>query len=122
MKNIKFIHKDLLFFTISVNSQQSLPEADESTIPILFSKVILILGFHFRYNFKFPKRWDITMKEFKNAINGITNFNTMCRSSNDLLPFLNWYHEKVQKVQETVENLIKIAHKYEAILKKDKTR
>lgn len=59
------------------------------------------------------------MKEFKNEINGVCNFNSICRSSYDLLPFLDFYHEKVKKVFETVENFINIADKYSAIIKKD---
>lgn len=122
MKNLKFTHKKLLFFSISVTSQQSLAEADESTMPILFAKTILILGINFRYGFKFPKRWHIMMKEFKRAINGVSNFSSMCGSSSDLLPFLDWYHEKVKKVFETVENFRNIVYKYQGYIGKDKKR
>lgn len=121
-QNFKFIHKKLIFFTISINYQQTFQEADESTIPILFTKVNLILGSKFRHNFKFPKRWAIMMKEFKNAIDGVCSFNSRCRSSNDLLQFLDWYHEKTKKAYDIVENFWNITYKYGGCITKDQQK
>lgn len=122
MKNFKLTHRKLVFYTISINSQQTPAEADDSTMPILFSQAILILGSKFRFSFEFTQKWQMMKNEFKNAFNSVDNFNSMCRSTTDLMSFLDYYHEKVMKVCEIVENFNKIVAKYGAVCVRDKKR
>lgn len=121
-KNMKFTHKRLAFFTINIRSQQTNAEVNDSTIPIIFNNVLIYLGFEYRNEAVFTKRLRMLRKEFKKIVNGRENFTSICGNCNELFPFLDYYHEKVKKAWDIVNNLYSIVRKYKAIIGHEEER
>ncbi|KAL7027585.1 hypothetical protein ACKWTF_005491 [Chironomus riparius] len=113
----KLTHKKMRMFTVNFRCQQFLTEADESTMPIMFKNVFLYLDPDFRKSWSTTMKNSLSRREFHREIHGVDNFTAICKSSNQLFEFVNYYHTEVMKANEIVDNFFKIVNKYKAVFK-----
>jgi hypothetical protein len=122
MKNLKFTHQRLPFYTLNFRCQQDTSQVDDSTIPIIFTEVLLYLNENFREKSAFSRRWKMMTNEFKRAVDRVSNFTSQCGNSNDLFTFLDYYHGRVKYVFELVQQFFDIVKKYRSVILFDEER
>jgi hypothetical protein len=118
--HLKVFHKRMPMYTLNFQCKQTPAQADESTIPIIFTKITLYISPNFRNNFAFTRKYRLQQREFKRLVNGVTNFTSMCETSSSLFKFLDYYNKCAIEACNLFLNLQNIVHKYQAIFKSEK--
>lgn len=114
MRHYKFSHKKMPVFKVDFTIRKSVEGGNiaNSTIPIQFENVLMYVNPNFRG--KISKRLKVLMREFKQSM-GTDEFWQRCPSMNEIVDFLDFYHEKVIKTVLLVDNYFTIIVENEAI-------
>lgn len=91
-------------------------EADNSSIPIIFNKILLYLAPNYRNLNSMSHRYEFLRKEFRKAIGFKDDLTAMCKDSSELFSFLDLYHDRVMRTVEMVKNFYHIVHNYRGIV------